>query len=69
MGKCTSQQATEQNTRPVRLRVHVDTLHTQWIVEKSISFLQLLQRFQRLVSSADMTRFSHNPRALTANSG
>lgn len=30
---------------PVRLRLHVDTLHTQYAVENAMSFLQLLQRF------------------------
>lgn len=34
------------------MRLQVDTLHIQWIVENPMSFLQLLQRFQRFASSA-----------------
>lgn len=58
IGKCISQQPTEQNTMPVRLRLHVDTLHTWYIVENWISFLQLEHCFQKLVSA--MARVWHS---------
>ena len=41
------QQFTEQNANAVRARLHVDTLQTQYAVRKGISFLQVLQRFQK----------------------
>ncbi len=48
-----SQQDTEQNTRRVRLRLQVDTLQTQWIVEKPISLRQALHLSQKsLIGSA-----------------
>jgi hypothetical protein len=42
-----SQQDTEQNTRRVRLRLQVETLHTQWIVEKPSSLRQALHLSQK----------------------
>ena len=50
MGTCASQQPTEQNARPVRGRLHVDTLHTQYAVTNAISRLQVLHRFQNVAS-------------------
>ena len=47
IGTCASQQFTEQNANAVRARLHVDTLQTQYAVRKGISFLQVLQRFQK----------------------
>ena len=46
MGTCASQQFTEQKASPVRGRLQVDTLHTQYVVVKGISVLQVLHRFQ-----------------------
>jgi hypothetical protein len=46
MGTCASQQFTEQNTRAVRARLHVDTLHAQYVLRKPSSFLQVEHRLQ-----------------------
>jgi hypothetical protein len=45
-GTWASQQETLQNTRPVRLRLQVETLQTQYGDSKPIGSLQLLQRRQ-----------------------
>jgi len=50
MGTCASQQPTEQNASAVRGRLQVDTLQTQYVLAKGISFLQLPQRFQNETS-------------------
>ena len=44
LGRCTSQQETEQNASPVLLRLHVETLQTQYIEPSAIGSLQALQR-------------------------
>jgi hypothetical protein len=44
---CESQHATEQNTSLVRLRLHVDTLQTQWTAPKAMLFLQALHNIQK----------------------
>lgn len=43
-GRCASQQETVQNSSPVRLRLQVDTLQTQYLELKRIGFLHELQR-------------------------
>src|SRR2546425_12316505 len=50
MGTCASQQSTLQKANPVPLRLHVETLHAKYGARKSIGFLQVLQRFQRVSS-------------------
>jgi hypothetical protein len=50
MGTCASQQSTEQKESPVRVRLQVDTLQTQYALVNGISFLQVLQRFQNVGS-------------------
>jgi hypothetical protein len=51
-GRCASQHDVEQNTSPVRLRLHVETLHTQYVAWNPISRLQLEQRRHAPVSPA-----------------
>jgi len=46
MGTCASQQETEQKVSAVRDRLHVDTLHTEYVVTNGSSFLQVEHRFQ-----------------------
>ena len=46
MGTCASQQETEQKASAVRARLHVDTLHTQYVLTNGSSFLQVEHRFQ-----------------------
>lgn len=45
MGTWASQQDTEQKTSAVRGRLHVDTLHAQYVLTNGSSFLQVEQRF------------------------
>ena len=52
MGTCASQQSTLQKTNPLRLRVHVDTLHTKYVAVNPMGFLHVLQRFQISASLA-----------------
>jgi len=47
VGKCESQQATEQKTNALPLRLHVDTLHVQYGRSKPISDLHELHRRQK----------------------
>ena len=42
MATCESQHDTEQNTKRVRLRLHVDTEQTQWVTEKPMPRLHAL---------------------------
>jgi len=46
MGTCASQQDTEQKASAVRGRLHVDTLHAQYVLTNGSSFLQVEHRFQ-----------------------
>ena len=51
MGTCASQQDTEQNTRAVRGRLQVDTLHAQYVPANGSSFLQVEHRLQNDASA------------------
>jgi hypothetical protein len=53
-GRCTSQQLTEQNTSPVRLRLHVETLQIQKAEPKGIGFLHALHRRHWLPSTIEI---------------
>ena len=51
--RCASQQLTVQKTSPVRLRLHVDTLHTQYVAPNAIGFLHELQVRQRSLTGPE----------------
>jgi hypothetical protein len=51
MGTCASQQETEQKASAVRGRLHVDTLHTQYVLTNGKPFLQVEHDFQNCPSA------------------
>src|SRR5262245_45356926 len=59
---CESQHGTEQNTRRVRLRLQVETLHTQWMAWKAMPVLQALQSIQGSAAGDGMGPSVNQPR-------
>jgi hypothetical protein len=49
IGTCASQHSTLQNAKPVRLRLQVETLQTQYRAPLAMGFLQVEQGFQIVV--------------------